>query len=80
MYEEAASIDLQPCNPIRLSIALNQSVFFYEVQENLAKAQQIADIALKGALELIDSLGEDDFKEAKSIIELLKENLSSWTE
>lgn len=71
---------MQPCNPIKLSIALNQSVFHYEVQGDLVKATQIADLTLQKALELIDSLGEEEFKDAKATIELLKENLSQWKE
>jgi molybdopterin synthase catalytic subunit len=31
-------------------------------------------------LEKIDELEEDDFRDAKSIIELLKENLTLWKE
>lgn len=44
------------------------------------KACQLADEALQQALEKIDELGEDDFRDAKSIIELLKENLTLWKE
>ena len=40
----------------------------------------MADEALQSALEKIDDLGEDDFRDAKSIIELLKENLTLWKE
>ena len=40
----------------------------------------MADEALQQALEKIDDLGEDDFRDAKSIIELLKENLTLWKE
>jgi len=40
----------------------------------------LADEALQQALEKIDDLGEDDFRDAKSIIELLKENLTLWKE
>ena len=32
------------------------------------------------ALDKIDELEEDDFRDAKSIIELLKENLTLWKE
>ena len=32
------------------------------------------------ALDKIDELGEEDFRDAKSIIELLKENLTLWKE
>jgi molybdopterin synthase catalytic subunit len=35
---------------------------------------------LKAALDKIDDIGEEDFRDAKSIIELLKENLSLWKE
>ena len=40
----------------------------------------MADNALQQALDKIDELEEDDFRDAKSIIELLKENLTLWKE
>ena len=40
----------------------------------------LADKALQEALDKIDELEEDDFRDAKSIIELLKENLTLWKE
>ena len=40
----------------------------------------MADSALQQALDKIDELEEDDFRDAKSIIELLKENLTLWKE
>ena len=79
-YEEAEQIDLPPCNPIKLGLALNYSVFNYEVLKDHAKACQLADDALQNALDKIDELEEDDFRDAKSIIELLKENLTLWKE
>ena len=79
-YTEASEIDLQPCNPIKLGLALNFSVFKYEVLKDHQKACQLADDALQQALEKIDELEEDDFRDAKSIIELLKENLTLWKE
>ena len=79
-YEEANAIDLAPCNPIKLGLALNFSVFNYEVLKDHAKACELADNALQQALDKIDELEEDDFRDAKSIIELLKENLTLWKE
>ena len=79
-YEEANGIQLAPCNPIKLGLALNLSVFHYEVMKNHAKACEIADQSLQEALDKIDELEEDDFRDAKSIIELLKENLTLWKE
>ncbi len=45
-----------------------------------ACACTLADNALQSALDKIDELEEDDFRDAKSIIELLKENLTLWKE
>ena len=79
-YEDANAIDLPACNPIKLGLALNFSVFNYEVLKDHQTACQLADDALQSALDKIDELEEDDFRDAKSIIELLKENLTLWKE
>ena len=79
-YNQANTIALPPCNPIKLGLALNFSVFHYEVMKDHKQACILADEALQQALEKIDDLGEDDFRDAKSIIELLKENLTLWKE
>ena len=71
---------MQPCNPIKLGLALNFSVFHYEVMKNHKAACELADVALQDALDKIDELEEEDFRDAKSIIELLKENLTLWKE
>ena len=55
-------------------------MFNYEVLKDHAKACELADNALQQALDKIDELEEDDFRDAKSIIELLKENLTLWKE
>ena len=48
--------------------------------KNHKSACDLADHALQEALDKIDELDEDDFRDAKSIIELLKENLTLWKE
>ena len=45
-YEEANAIDLPACNPIKLGLALNFSVFNYEVLKEPTKACELADTAL----------------------------------
>ena len=45
-----------------------------------AKAIELANSALQQALGKIDELEGDDFRDATSIIELLKENLALWKE
>ena len=71
---------MNACNPIRLGLALNYSVFHYEVMNDHKNAQVIGEKALSEALEKIDDVDEETFRDAKSIIELLKENLSLWKE
>ena len=48
-YSEAYEIadkDLPACNSIRLGLALNFSVFHYEVMQNVKKACELGDKAL----------------------------------
>jgi len=81
-YEEAEKIarELPACNPIKLGLALNYSVFHYEVMQDNKKACQLAETALQEAMNKIDDVDEETFRDAKSIIELLKENLTLWKE
>lgn len=74
------STELNACNPIRLGLALNFSVFYYEVINDHKQACELGEKALADALEKIDEVDEETFRDAKSIIELLKENLSLWKE
>ena len=47
---------------------------------NHKQACELGESALSDALEKIDDVDEETFRDAKSIIELLKENLSLWKE
>lgn len=77
---EAAGKELQACNPIKLGLALNFSVFYYEVMQDNKQACTLAETALQEAMNKIDDVDEETFRDAKSIIELLKENLTLWKE
>lgn len=81
-YKEAdiAGKDLPACNPIKLGLALNFSVFYYEVMQDSKQACQLAENSLQEAMNKIDEVDEETFRDAKSIIELLKENLTLWKE
>ena len=82
-YSDANQIaqkSLSACNAIRLGLALNFSVFYYEVMTDLKKAIELGEKALQDAIEKLDDCDEDTFRDAQSIIELLRENLSLWKE
>ena len=78
--QELALTGLGACNAIRLGLALNFSVFYYEVMSDVKKACEFGEKALQDALDKLDDCDEDTFRDAQSIIELLKENLSLWKE
>lgn len=75
-----ASKELKPYNSTRLGLALNFSVFYYEVKSDIPKACSLAEEALEQAKENIDNMDNEDARDALSIVELLKENLSLWKE
>lgn len=57
-YTEAGLVALDPCNSIRLGLALNLSVFYYEVVKDPFKAIEVADKALADAIGGVDELDE----------------------
>ena len=79
-YKQAAiaSKDLLPCNSVKLGIALNFSVFHYEVMKEPKKAVSLAESAMEEALQKIDDVDEETYREAKSVLELIKDNLLKW--
>jgi len=82
-YEEASEIakSLPFTNPIKLGLALNFSVFHFEVLNNQDLACKIAKDTLDQAnkdLAGVD-MDDDENRDAQSILSLLSENLSMWT-
>ena len=73
---------LEVINPIRLGLALNFSVFYYEVIGDRDRACNIAKETLANAnsqLQKFDENDDEEHKDAISIANLLQENLSMWT-
>jgi len=75
-----ASADLAPTNPIKLGLALNQSVFFYEICKEHADAKSLAKSAFDEAIDQLDSLQDQEYKDSTLIMQLLKDNLTLWNE
>merc|ERR1712212_1188092 len=75
---EIAKSDMQPTHPIRLGLALNFSVFYYEILNSPDKACQLAKQAFDDAIAELDTLNEDSYKDSTLIMQL-RDNLTLWT-
>jgi len=81
-YQAALDIakeQMQPTHPIRLGLALNFSVFYYEILNAPDKACQLAKQAFDEAIAELDTLNEDSYKDSTLIMQLLRDNLTLWT-
>merc|ERR1712061_352971 len=81
-YEEAQKVaekDLIVTHPIRLGLALNYSVFQYEVLQNPDDACKMARTAFEDAIAELDNVAEDSYKDSTLIMQLLRDNLTLWT-
>ncbi|XP_031121993.1 14-3-3 protein 9-like isoform X3 [Ipomoea triloba] len=81
-YETAtttAEAELPPTHPIRLGLALNFSVFYYEIMNSPERACHLAKQAFDEAISELDTLNEDSYKDSTLIMQLLRDNLTLWT-
>nr|AHJ11165.1 14-3-3 zeta [Strongyloides ratti] len=76
---EVAKTSLAPTHPVRLGLALNYSVYFYEVASSPDRACQLAKQAFDDAIAELDTLNEDSYKDSTLIMQLLRDNLTLWT-
>lgn len=70
---------LSPTHPIRLGLALNFSVFNYEIKNDKDKAKSMAKEAFDDAIAELDTLSEESYKDSTLIMQLLRDNLTLWT-
>ena len=80
-YQAASDIaaELLPTNPIRLGLALNFSVFYYEIMNNPDSAITLAKSAFDTAIEQLEQLDDDNYKDSTLIMQLLRDNITLWT-
>lgn len=76
---EIANTDLAPTHPIRLGLALNFSVFYYEIMNQPDQACELAKNAFDDAIAELDTLNEESYKDSTLIMQLLRDNLTLWT-
>ena len=77
--EEGQKNGLAPTSPIILGLALNYSVFYYEILNGPNEACKLAKHAFDQAVAELDALSEEDYKDATLILQLLRDNLTLWT-
>lgn len=75
---DIAASELKPTHPIRLGLALNFSVFYYEIANDHKQACTLARYAFDDALAELESLEEDSYKDSTLILQLLRDNLAYW--
>nr|QWE91147.1 tyrosine 3-monooxygenase/tryptophan 5-monooxygenase activation protein [Salpingoeca crinita] len=81
-YQSALDIsksEMAPTHPIRLGLALNFSVFYYEIKNTPDKACHLAKQAFDDAIAELDTLNEESYKDSTLIMQLLRDNLTLWT-
>ncbi|KNC76137.1 protein BMH2 [Sphaeroforma arctica JP610] len=81
-YKSASDIakdELQPTHPIRLGLALNFSVFYYEILNSPNQACNLAKQAFDDAIAELDNVSEDCYKDSTLVMQLLRDNLTLWT-
>ncbi|KAI9923648.1 hypothetical protein ASPWEDRAFT_170246 [Aspergillus wentii DTO 134E9] len=76
---EVAQTELTPTHPIRLGLALNFSVFYYEILNSPDRACHLAKQAFDDAIAELDSLSEESYRDSTLIMQLLRDNLTLWT-
>jgi len=82
-YREAHKIactTLPATHVSRLGLALNYSVFFYDVQRDPHRACLVAKEAYDSAIAVLDELDEKEYREAVVILQLLRDNVVIWIE
>lgn len=82
-YKEAHKIacsSLAPTHLSRLGLALNYSVFFYDVHRNPHRACLVAKEAYDSAIAVLDDLDEKEYRDAVVILQLLRDNVIIWIE
>jgi len=82
-YENAMKIAvdrLEATHPTRLGLALNYSVCHYEILNQPKKACNLAKKAFDDAIETLDSLNDESYRDSTLIMQLLRDNLTIWNQ
>ena len=79
-YKEATDLaeKLPTTHPTKLGLALNYSVFYYEILNDKQTAFKIASEIFDVANNQLEKTEENQYKDSLAILQLLKENIEMW--
>lgn len=80
-YEKAVEIstqNLKPADSLYLGLMLNFSVFRFEILGDKKTAIEEASKTFSKAVERLDDLDEDEYKDSTIVLQLLRDNISLW--
>lgn len=80
-YEYAMELaeGLDATNPVRIGLALNLSVCYYECVKDTSKAVEVAKDAFNKAIAKLDRIVESHYNDTTLIMQLLRDNITSWS-
>jgi len=80
-YETAkkAADTFPPNDPIRTGVALNYSVFLYDIRKKPEDACRMAKAALDEAVSGVQELNGDEYNDGTAILQMLRDNFLLWT-
>jgi hypothetical protein len=70
---------MKPTDVVRLGLALNYSVCLFEIVKDKAKACELAHNAFEEAIQKLDKVNEQEYRDGTLILQLLRDNLTLWT-
>jgi len=76
---DIAASELPPTHPLRLGLALNFSVFYFDILNSPDRACHLAKRAFDEAVSELELLTEDSYKDSVLLLQLLRDNLTLWT-
>lgn len=82
-YKQASDEALEglpSTHPTRLGLTLNYAVYYYEICHDAARAVKMAKEAFDQAIADIEFIDEEHYKDSTTIMQLLRDNLTVWTE
>ncbi|XP_007434256.1 14-3-3 protein gamma-like [Python bivittatus] len=81
-YTEAQEITqwhMEPTHPLALAVALNFAILYYEVLNNPQQATKLAKSAFDKAIDVLETLSLEFYKESTVILQHLRDNIVQWT-